>query len=102
MTDTGTSTKSQSQARIRARSGRPDKGLWSAKIEIGFLNAFSSRYDSLSRDAGHRGWMSLQLCSPSECDAVGFEALPSVNSDLAFRVHDWNADGPDYNGPPNI
>src|SRR5262249_13045998 len=46
-----------------------------------------------TRDAGHRGGMSLQLGSRSECYAVVLEAQPSVNSDPVFRGQDWSADG---------
>jgi hypothetical protein len=36
---------------------------------------------SRTRDVNRPGSMSLQFGNLSECDAVGFEALPSVNSD---------------------
>jgi len=39
--------------------------------------------------------MSLQLGTPSECNGVGLEDLPSVNLDPAFPVQDSNEGGRD-------
>ena len=74
------------------------------KIHSGILNAILMQQFSpaRTRDADHRGSMSPQLGSPSECNAVVLEALPSVNSDPVFQVQDWSADGRDCNAPPNI
>src|SRR5215831_3553023 len=48
-------------------------------------------------DAGHRESMSLQLGTPSECNGVGLEDLPSVNLGPAFPVQDSNEGGRDCN-----
>src|SRR5262250_3014587 len=71
-----------------------------ATLEHIFITRLFAPTDT--RDAGHRGLMSLQLGSRSECYAVVLEAQPSVNSDLVFRGQDWSADGLDCNVLPSI
>src|SRR5215831_13593341 len=53
-------------------------------------------------DAGHRESMSLQLGTPSECNGVGLEDLPSVNLGSAFPVQDSNEGGRHCNVLPTI
>jgi hypothetical protein len=79
------------------------KELSPAKIHSDILNAFLTEQFSPAgtRDVGRPGSMSLQFGNLSECDAVGFEALPSVNYPVV-PVQDWSADGRDCNVPPNI
>ena len=61
------------------------KGIESSlpRIPYGLFEQFSP---ARTRDVDHRGSMSPQLGSPSECNAVVLEALPSVNSDPGFQA----------------
>ena len=43
------------------------------------------------RDVAHRGWVSLPLGNPSECNGVVVEVPPSANSPV-FRVRGWSVD----------
>ena len=83
----------------RVQTCAPQKTDSGAHLKPGFFMRRVS--EGCIHDLARRGWVSLPLGNPSECNAVVVEVPPSANSP-AFRVRGWSVDVEDWNVPSTI